>query len=170
MLNDDWSSLSLPHRSDTTADIKKPGSGTGREWEHLPEAEGKALSQIKGAPTEADAPRNIPNSPAFNLMVTVTPVPSLVPPRNQRSPVVRGRGFPPDFVKKKFRNSRSHRVLNQCRQARVVIPPRVCRNQHSSPLRETRLCLVRGPGSSYAGSIQKKAPMRKSLRGQGWEI
>ena len=27
MLNDDWSSLSLPHRSDTTADIKKPGSG-----------------------------------------------------------------------------------------------------------------------------------------------
>ena len=30
---------------------------------------------MKGAPTEADAPRNVPNSPAFNLMVTVTPRP-----------------------------------------------------------------------------------------------
>ena len=38
------------------------------------------------APTEADAPRNIPNSPAFNLMVTVTARPVTGSPLEPEKP------------------------------------------------------------------------------------
>jgi len=52
----------------------------------------EAKEKIKRAPTEADAARNATKYTTFNLMVTVSPRPSPVPPWNRRSPVLRGRG------------------------------------------------------------------------------
>ena len=105
----------------------------------------------KGSADRSRRPRLIMNVlPLLILSVTVSPGRHWFPPWNRRKPALRGRGFsmarkcllPRDFVEIKVRNTRSHCVLNQCRQPRFDDLPGSfigCRNQHSSPLRETRL-------------------------------